>query len=435
MAIPITIPPLGWSSDDAVFSGWIKHDGDEIRAGDALFTVESDKATQDIESLDAGTLRIPSDGPRAGDKLKVGSIIGYLVDKGEAAPFQSSGKTAVTSTDVAKEAAPRAGPAARRLARELAIDVHAVAGTGKAGCVTAEDIRRHHEQAGTSVKTPTSKSQHPAISPRAKRVARELGIDWSELRGGGASGRIRERDIRAAAVRAPQAPAVPSKSSIPSTIRKTIAARMLASSQNTAPVTLTTTADATNLVNLRKQFQEAGGVVPGYTDLLVKLCACALKEHPYLNARWENEQVQLLDSIHVGIAVDTEAGLLVPVLRDVPRLGLRELATQSRDLAERARERRLKPDEMQGGTFTVTNLGAFGIDAFTPIINAPEAAILGIGRIQRQPVVLGESQIAIQDVVTLSLTFDHRIVDGAPAARFLQRLVEMIKNPAAWLMG
>jgi pyruvate dehydrogenase E2 component (dihydrolipoamide acetyltransferase) len=431
MAVPITIPPLGWSSDEALFAGWIKHDGDEVRPGDALFTVESDKATQEIESLDTGILRIPPDAPNPGDKLKVGTVIGYLVAKGEAAPFQSGNRgTAVASAEIAAEATPRAGPAARRLARELAVDVRGVAGTGKAGAVTPEDVRRHHEKAGASVESPRSK--HPAISPRARRAANELGIDWTQLRGGGTSGRIRERDVRAAAtVSRPSAPPAAS----PAPLRKTIAARTLQSSQTTAAVTLTTTADATNLVNLRKQFKEAGGVVPSYTDFLVKLCAFALKEHPHLNARWANDRVELMVEVHIGVAVDTEAGLLAPVIRDAAGLGLRELAARSRDLIDRARQRKLKAEEMQGGTFTITNLGAFGIDAFTPLINVPEAAILGIGRIQRQPVVLGENQIAIQDVVTLSLTFDHRIVDGAPAARFLRRLGEMIKNPGPWLMG
>jgi pyruvate dehydrogenase E2 component (dihydrolipoamide acetyltransferase) len=430
MAVPITIPPLGWSSDEALFAGWIKHDGDEVRPGDALFSVESDKATQEIESLDGGILRIPPDAPNPGDRLKVGTVIGYLVEKGEAAPFQGGSRgTAVAAAEVAAEATPRAGPAARRLARELAVDVRGVAGTGKAGVVTPKDVRRHHhEKAGASGGAPGSK--HPAISPRARRAANQLGVDWTQLHGGGTSGRIRERDVRAAAATVSKPPA-PS----PAPLRKTIAARVLQSSQTTAAVTLTTTADATNLVNLRKQFREAGGVVPSYTDFLVKLCAFALKEHPHLNARWVNDRVQLMSEVHVGMAVDTEAGLLVPVVRDVAGLGLRELATRSRDLIDRARQRKLKAEEMQGGTFTITNLGAFGIDAFTPLINVPEAAILGVGRIQGQPVVLGENQIAIQDVVTLSLTFDHRIVDGAPAARFLQRLGEMIKNPGPWLMG
>ncbi len=168
--------------------------------------------------------------------------------------------------------------------------------------------------------------------------------------------------------------------------------------------------------------------MPSYTDILVLLCACALAQHPVLNSRWENDRIVLADGIHIGIAVDTDAGLLVPVVRDVPRLSLAQLAAQTRDLIERARQRQLAVAELQGGTFTVTSLGAFGIDAFTPILNPPECAALGVGRIQRCPVVDGE-QIVIRDRLTLSLTFDHRITDGAPAARFLQTLRGLIENP------
>ena len=211
---------------------------------------------------------------------------------------------------------------------------------------------------------------------------------------------------------------------------------MLASHRSTAPVTLTTTSDATNLVNLRRQFQAAvragHDVTPTYTDFLVKLTAVALGKHPLLSARWDGEQITMPSGIHIGIAVHTEAGLLVPVLRDVPSLGLKQLALRARDLVARARQGKLKADEMQGGTFTVTNLGAFGIETFTPLINCPECAILGIGRIGRQAVVIGE-QIVARDRITLSLTFDHRIVDGAPAAQFLHDLSALIENPGPWL--
>lgn len=158
--------------------------------------------------------------------------------------------------------------------------------------------------------------------------------------------------------------------------------------------------------------------------------ARALEKHPLLNSRWENDRIVSCEGIHIGIAVDTDAGLLVPVLRDVPRLTLKELAVRSRDLIDRARQGKLAASEMQGGTFTVTSLGAFGIDVFTPIINYPECAILGIGRIRRCPAVV-DDQIVIRDQVTLSLTFDHRITDSAPAARFLQTVCGIIENPRA----
>jgi pyruvate dehydrogenase E2 component (dihydrolipoamide acetyltransferase) len=208
----------------------------------------------------------------------------------------------------------------------------------------------------------------------------------------------------------------------------------------TAPVTLTTTAGATNLVNLRNQFKAAGSagtdVVPSYTDILVKLTALALQKHPLLNARWDDEQIRLSPEIHIGVAVDTDAGLLAPVLRNVVSLPLKEIAARSRDLIERSHQRKLTGDELHGGTFTITNLGAFGIDAFTPIIHPSQCAILGVGRIRRQPVVHGDGDdIVIRDQITLSLTFDHRIVDGAPAARFLRTIVALLENPVPWLVS
>jgi pyruvate dehydrogenase E2 component (dihydrolipoamide acetyltransferase) len=258
-------------------------------------------------------------------------------------------------------------------------------------------------------------------------VAHELNVDWTRLHGSGRTGRIRERDIRAAVP-------TPARPQPLAPTRRAIAARMLTSVRSTAPVTLTTTADASNLVNLRRQFQAASAEsIPSYTDFIVKLTAVALQAHPSLNARWDEDPIVLLNDVHIGVAVDGDAGLVVPVIRDVPKLGLRQLAARSRELIEHARTRKLTADEMQGGTFTVSNLGSFGIDAFTPIINYPECAILGVGRIQRQPAVVGE-QIVAREQVTLSLTFDHRIVDGAPAARFLDMLRKCIENPGPWLM-
>jgi pyruvate dehydrogenase E2 component (dihydrolipoamide acetyltransferase) len=221
-----------------------------------------------------------------------------------------------------------------------------------------------------------------------------------------------------------------------SAIRKAIAERLTTSLRSTAPVTLTTTADASNLVNLRSQFKAVAGegeAVPGYTDFVVKLAAAALHRHPTLGARWEGEGIVVPQSIDIGIAVDTDAGLFAPVVRDVPALGLRQVAARTRDLAERARQGALRAADMEGGVFTVTNLGAFGVDAFTPIINYPQCAVLGVGRIQKRPVVDGE-QVVVRDQVTLSLTFDHRVVDGAPAARFLQTLTRLLENPGPWLM-
>lgn len=380
MSVEIKVPRLGWNMEQGVFLGWLKQNGDVVKPGEPLYTLEGDKAVQEIEATDAGRLHVVHGGPRAGDTVEVGTLLGHLLAPAEAAPATPAAAPAIVAT------------------------------------ATARQERR------------------PAISPRARRVARELGIDWTRVPGSGRAGRIRERDVRAAAAPHIQA----DERVVPvSPARRTIARRMVETLRTAAPVTLTTTTDATNLVNLRAQFRTVRAspddVVPTFTDLIVKLAASALQQHPHLNARWEDERIVMPRAVHVGIAVDVEEGLVVPVLRDVLALGLRQLAARSRELIAKARERRLNAAEQEGGTFTVTNLGTFGVDAFTPILNAPQIAILGVGRIRRRPAVIDE-RVVPRDELTLSLTFDHRAIDGAPAARFLDTLRRMIENPGPSLL-
>ncbi|MGC8641593.1 MAG: dihydrolipoamide acetyltransferase family protein [Isosphaeraceae bacterium] len=401
MAIEITIPRLGWNMDEGVFVGWLKQDGELIKAGEPIFSLETDKAVQEIESLDSGRLQIAPDGPQPGQTVAVGTVIGTLLQEGE---------TAREPAVVASKLAPAAAAAA--VAAPVAV--------------------------ATS-------------SPRARRKARELGIDWTTIAGTGRTGRVRERDVLAAAAKGgstppPSSPAVSAAAGgdfevLPiDATRRTIAERMMQGAHGTAPVTLTTSVDATNLVNLRQQFKavtaEQGGPDArsvGYLEIVVKLTAIALERHPILGARWDGDRILIHRNVHIGIAVDTDVGLLVPVIRDVPRMTLREVAARAQDLAARARNRGLKVEELQGGTFTITNLGAYDIETFTPIINVPQCAVLGMGRIVRQPSAL-ERHVVLRDRLTLSLTFDHRIVDGAPAARFLQTLRGLIENPSPWLL-
>jgi len=221
--------------------------------------------------------------------------------------------------------------------------------------------------------------------------------------------------------------------------RRLIATRLSESARTTVPVTLTTEADATRLVALRAEIAAdlAGAAlpVPTYTDLLARLTAVALTEHPQLNASLDGEAIVQHAAVHLGLAVDTERGLLVPVLRDAERKSLRQIAAESARLIAAARDGSIGPDDLRGSTFTITNLGMYEIDAFTPVINLPECAILGVGRIAARPVVVDEAAgtFAVRKLVTLSLTFDHRLVDGAPAARFLQRVKHLIERPTLWL--
>ncbi len=449
MAHEIVIPRLGWSMEEGTFVGWLKKDGDLVRRGDAVFELEGEKASQDIEAVDEGILRIPPTGPKPGSLLKVGAVVGYLVAEGEETPWTVASPK--TSSPPALESAlpPAAAPSVRRQAREAGIAITDVAGTGPGGRVMAADV--HRTRTSPQQKEPVTAlpiaNTHPTngrsavASPRARRVAAELGLNWNTLTGTGANGRIRERDVRAAAASGHSSTtAARAGQRLPLTSRRrVIAQRMVASRQQTVPVTLTTRADATNLVNLREQFKSVGGSmsIPSYQDIITKLVAEVLKRHPLLAGRWDEDAIVLPaeNELHLGMAVDTEDGLLVPVIRNVGGLPLTELAGQSRRLADQARTGKLIAADMHGGVFTITNLGAFGIDAFTPIINLPETAILGLGAIRREPVVLDDGQITARQQLTLSLTFDHRIIDGAPAARFLQDMVNAIANPSAWLLS
>ena len=490
MAHEIVIPRLGWSMEEGTFVGWLKKDGDLVRRGEAVFELEGEKASQDVEAVDEGILRIPPTGPQPGSLLKVGAVVGYLVAAGEPTPGVAASPQTDSPMLADSPLPPAAAPSVRRLAREAGIALSQLAGTGPGGRVMPADVHRASLSpalgaTGEGLRSPvflkdTGGLKQPPVapgaqsafaSPRARRVASELAIDWTRLSGTGARGRVRESDVRVAAARGARAqsatasqssekpceqqdnttsallvPRRPSSGTVSlgqrlplTSRRRVIAQRMVASRQQTVPVTLTTKADATNLVNLREQFKSVGGSksTPSYQDIITKLVVEILKRHPLLAGRWDEDAIVLPadDELHLGMAIDTEDGLLVPVIRNVGGLSLTELAGQSRRLTDQARAGRLVAADMQGGIFTITNLGAFGIDAFTPIINFPEVAILGLGAIRREPVVLDDGQIAARQQLTLSLTFDHRIIDGAPAARFLQDVVNSIANPSAWLLS
>ena len=378
MPIVITIPRLGWSMTEAVFLGWLKQNGESVRAGELLYRLESDKATEDIECIDAGVLCIAANGPKEGDAIAVGALIGHLLQPGE---------TGREGEAPAEPEAPKAKSA----------PVPVVASTGSAGASPSHVI---------------SSSTRGLASPRARRIAAERGVDWTTFHGSGRDGRIRAKDVLAA---------IGASSSLQLTAIRRATIEQLQKARQAIPVTLTTSADAMRLVELRQNVEAS------ITDCFVKVAALTLQKHPLLAAQWADDGLRMPAEFHVGFAVDTDAGLLVPVVHHAATLSLRDIGVLSRDLIERARLGKLKRTDLEGGVFTVTNLGMFGIDAFTPVINHPQCAILGLGRIRRVPMFVGE-KVEAREEITLSLTFDHRIVDGAPAARFLQALVGAIET-------
>jgi pyruvate dehydrogenase E2 component (dihydrolipoamide acetyltransferase) len=533
MPFEVVLPRLGWNMETGRLGQWLKKDGERVEAGELLFTVEGDKATQEVEALDSGILRIPPDAPPPGKEVPVGTLLGYLLAPGEEIAEKRIGESA--NRRISESANQRIGESANQRIGESANQRIGESANQRIGESANQRIgesatREASEHATHNTQHATRNTQHaPPISPRARRVAGELGVDWSGLKGSGRTGRIVERDVRQAAEHAPRtsaqppfgtqyaiaitplarklaeelgvdvdalaarlpgkrieradieaaareavkipapvapptAPAVPAvPPSAPealrvlpiTSVRRIIADRMATSAHTAAALTLTTEADATELVKLRRQLKdahvtgasEAPVTLPSYNDLLAKLVAQALMEHPMLNARFEGDAIIQAATANIGIAVDTERGLLVPVLRDVQTKSLRQIARESAGLIERVRTGRITADELHGGAFTITNLGMFEIDAFTPIINLPECAILGVGRIIPKQVVVGAIpsrspdadietlRVAIRQMMFLSLTFDHRLVDGAPAARFLQRVKQFVEKPYLWLVG
>ena len=457
MAYEVTMPRLGWTMEEGVFGEWLKQDGDEVQAGDLLFTVEGDKATQEVEVFEAGILRLPANAPAPGDVIPVGALLGYIVQAGESLPVESGPAAATTSQTEHEVAArgtasappaaqsasgsrslaadgrgtPAISPRARRAAGELGVDWTKLRGSGRTGRIVERDVRAAAEMPAEEMVVDAT--------PVARRLAAEAGIDLAGVTAGRPGGRIQREDVEAA-ITARSRPAPVDEAAtqlVPhSRIRQITAQRMAESARSTAPVTLTTEADATELVALRQQlsdsFARRGLAIPSYNDIYLKLTAAALQDHPALNSSWSDDGLILHNNVHIGFAVETEAGLLAPVLRDVPEKSLRQVTAETVSLIEGARQERLGNEAMQGGTFTITNLGMYGIDAFTPIINLPQAAILGIGRIVCKPAV-HEGEVVPRQMVALSLTFDHRVVDGAPAARFLNTVREYVTEPILWL--
>ena len=398
MATEVIVPRLGWSMEEGTFQEWLKADGERVEAGDMLFVLEGDKASQEVESFDAGYLRLPPDVPQSGDAVVVGQRLAFLADEDDLEPWKDS---------------PQSGAVPDRKTP-----------LGQApGPVTAQT---KPVRSGKS------------ISPRALRLATELDVDWDNIDGTGRGGRIREQDIRAAAALGQaEAPgtSLTGKTEPLSATRKAIARQMVIGTNPTAPVTLHREVDATALVALRRQFKQAcddNKTVPTYTDILIRLVAEALKSHPRLNSQWREEGIFVPEQIHIAFAVDTPTGLLAPVVSDADRLSIDQLADQTKALAQQARAGQLEAGQMRDGTFTVSNLGGLGVDSFTPVINPPQCAVLGVGRIRKKVVWHGEQAVG-RDRLNLSLTFDHRIVDGAPAARFLDDLAGQIEQPPEWL--
>ncbi len=454
MAVEVIIPKQGQTVEVVRLVRWLAKEGDAVRRGDPILEIETDKAVFEVEAPADGVLRQVE--YQEGEEVPVVTRVAFIAAPGEdlsvqaAVPAPAPTPSAATAPAAAPAPAPApaptggargrifASPRARKAAREAGLtDLSAILGSGPEGRIVEADVLAYAARAAAA---PAVAEPVAPVSPLAQRMAADLGVDLSQVVGTGPGGRITRADVERAAqkVVAPAPPSAPAAApaAAPSGVRQVvplrgirgrIAQRMRESVATAAHVTIFTEADATELVALRTRLKD-DGVTVSYNDLMVSIVARALRDHPALNATQVGDEIHYLEPIHIAVAVDTERGLLVPVIRDADKKGLAQISAEFATLAQAAKEGRSQPDDLTGGTFTITNLGMYEIDGFTPIINPPQCAILGVGRIIEKPVGR-DGQIVLRKMMVLSLSFDHRLVDGAPAARFLQQVKRLVERP------
>jgi pyruvate dehydrogenase E2 component (dihydrolipoamide acetyltransferase) len=426
----ILMPRLSDTMEEGVISAWHKKPGDKVTAGEALVDIETDKALMEYEAYEDGVLGeiLVAEGETA----SIGAPIAVLLAEGESAPAARQAPAAPETSAANGQAAPPPQTAAA--------ETPAPAANGAAPATVPAQ--------GVPAAASTGTRSRPPSSPLARRLARENDLDLTTLTGSGPGGRIVRADIEAALKNAPApapvaqapSPAVtltpaaaedPDVERVPlSRIRKVTARRLTESMQTTPHFYLTRIVDVGALLAFRKTLNDAlAPAKVSVNDLIVKACATALRGNPVLNVSFTEDSILVHKRVNVGVAVALDDGLVVPVIRDADRKSVSQIGAETRELAGRAREQRLTPQEMSGGTFTVSNLGMFGVDSFTAVINPPEAAILAVGGTRKDVVVGDDGEFAARERLTLTLSVDHRACDGATGAKFLGELAELLENP------
>jgi pyruvate dehydrogenase E2 component (dihydrolipoamide acetyltransferase) len=411
--IVVTMPRLSDTMEEGTVATWLKKVGDQVNEGDILAEIETDKATMEFESFQSGTLL--HIGLNEGESAKVDALLAIIGPKG---------------TDVSS------------IAKNFKIET-AEAKTSEAPKVAEQPkVEAPKQEASPVVNTVNTDSGRLFVSPLAKKMADEKGINLSQVKGSGENGRIVKRDIEnytpAATSVASVGKFVPSGQEDfdekPNSQMRKVIAKRLAESKFTAPhYYLNVEFDMTNAIAFREQFNSIPDTKISFNDMVVKACALALKQHPQVNSQWFADKMRLNNHVHIGVAVAVEDGLVVPVVRFANEQSLPQIGAAVKDYAGRARNKKLTPQEMEGSTFTVSNLGMFGIESFTSIINQPNSAILSVGAIVEKPVVKN-GQIVVGHTMKLCLACDHRTVDGATGAQFLQTLKGYIENPVTMLV-
>ncbi len=454
MAKPVIMPKFGFTQETSVIVRWLVQPGEHVEQGDPIAEVSTDKVDMEVEAPATGIL----DGVRyaEGEEVPVTAIIAYIRQPDEPLPTEAIAQ----HEDVGKMTPPppkpifmpaetassvRATPVAVRVAADLGIDIADVQGTGPGGRVTRRDVETHAAQSSSRVPSAMAQTNKVRAVPAARRLARTLGVDLHQVQGTGPRGRIQSVDVEAAAqarrasIEHPLSTALPDVTKVvPLTgMRKTIAQRMQQSWQQAPHITFDADIDVTALEALRQRANETlpeGHPRVSLTALIAKACAWALKQEARMNARLEEEHIFFLSNIHIGIAVALEDGLIVPVIHHVDRKGVLEVAADIAAVVQRARQGKLRAEDMQGGAFTISNLGMFRVDRFTAIINPPETGILAVGRVRKQFMPDENDLPVLRPIMTVTLSVDHRVVDGAIAARFLDHVRTALEQPTTMIL-
>ncbi len=434
MAEPIIMPKFEMSQEIGTIVEWSKQEGDAVKKGETILVVETDKVTMDVECPATGIIAGMRGEP--GEQIPVTEIIGYVLQPGEALPTAKVPE-AKQQTPAVETKSSEATPVAKRMAEEAGLDVANIQGTGPGGKVTKTDVENALVQDNAPAADETGKVR---ATPAARRIARENAIDLTGVAGSGPRDRVQAIDVMGAVAATPASARVIRQAGefIPfSGMRKKIADRMTASYQTAPHVYLTSKVDMSNFQNFRSRLNERakkeGAEHFSATALMVKAVSWALLRNPILNSVLTEDRIHMQAETNIGVAVALDDGLIVPVVRNVEQLGLAEIAEKVNGVVRRARTNELSPIEVAGGTFTISNLGAFGIEQFTAIINPGQTAILAVGAIQEEVVPDGEGGIMVVPLMRMTLGLDHRIADGATGARFMADLRDALQEPELML--
>ncbi|HEX9819335.1 MAG TPA: dihydrolipoamide acetyltransferase family protein [Methylomirabilota bacterium] len=426
MPATVIMPALELAQETGKVLRWLKNPGDSVSKGEPIVEIETDKVTVEVEAPASGVLQEVS--ARAGDVVPVGTTIGLIFAAGEAGAAPEPEAVSVRRTGAAATPsvppAVKASPLARKLAEQHGVDLAQV--KTASGRIEKADVLAHVEgRTGTAGNGAPAPARIAAASPKARRLAAERGVDLRVVRGSGPGGAVLAADVPAPAERTAAAPGV-------SNVWRIMAERMTASWTTAPHFYLVREVNVSRLVTWRERASKQTGARITYTDLLVRLVAAGLSRHRRVNVAWRDGGIVQNADINIGLAVAIDDGLVVPVLHRADMLSLVEIAARREDLVSRAQAGKLRPADIQGGSFTISNLGMFGVDAFDAIVNPPQAAILAAGRIADR-VVAVDGQPAVQPTMVLTLACDHRALDGARGAQFLGALADLIEEPLALL--